>query len=800
MAATVMLDLPPAQGSSVTCTLGNGERVFLRTRQLTSGTAVSRTAADDARTGAGAGTSLLMRPIAEMVQLEYKNRLEREVADEDKAAVSSEADADAAAARVAGGSNELWVDKYRPTAFAQLLSNERVNREVLRWIKMWDPLCQPGASAAAGGAQAVRHSSPRKRGGAGGSRLPFGSPGAGAPPPAQKGVGPVRPDDDSLIMMLSGPPGTGKTTLAHIAARHAGYEPLEINASDDRSPKVLRERIITAMESRAIFGEQRPRCIILDEIDGAIGGGEAQGIGGVLLDLCRAPLHSAARAGGAGGAEGAGAGADSDDEGAGAGAEPGQGSGPGGKSKGKGKSAHALVCPIICICNDAYAPALRPLRPVARSWAFDHAQPTRLLERLKNVCREQRMNVNVTLLRALVEVTGHDVRACLHSLQFLRSFDGALTAELMEKIAIGKKDSQQGLFDLWGEVLLSRGNRARRKAGGDPGDGATFLRFSRALSQCNDRDRALQGLHHNVLAVRFSDPTMAKLNRVFDWLGHSDVWLARAGSQQQFALLSYLPSAVCAVRHQVGQRTLGGAKLAFPTRHAQLRGERQKRAHVLQAFVDARALLAGRDARGCALHVLSHFLCAISPVLREVNSTLLSAEERAAYDRLVTTMASCKVTFKPVYKPPAPPSFALEPPIDQLVDFAGQPAADAYPALGNETKQLVARDIARQAMRRLSAAVSGGGGAHAGGRPRQQAEAGAEAEAEAGVEDASRKRPADGDAPKASGSVFSLMPERGQSAATSKRQRSCGADMVVFKFQAGFTNAVRRPATMADFV
>jgi DNA polymerase III delta prime subunit len=37
------------------------------------------------------------------------------------------------------------------------------------------------------------------------------------------------------VALLFGPPGLGKTTLAHVVAKHAGYNVVEMNASDDRS-------------------------------------------------------------------------------------------------------------------------------------------------------------------------------------------------------------------------------------------------------------------------------------------------------------------------------------------------------------------------------------------------------------------------------------------------------------------------------------------------------------------------------------------------------------------------------------
>lgn len=43
----------------------------------------------------------------------------------------------------------------------------------------------------------------------------------------------------SRAVLITGPPGIGKTTSAHLVAKLEGYTPIELNASDARSKKLV---------------------------------------------------------------------------------------------------------------------------------------------------------------------------------------------------------------------------------------------------------------------------------------------------------------------------------------------------------------------------------------------------------------------------------------------------------------------------------------------------------------------------------------------------------------------------------
>ena len=208
----------------------------------------------------------------------------------------------------------LWVEKFRPKNFLQLLSDDGTNRNLLKWLKLWDKVVFN---------KELKLKAPNNNSNSSDGPQPSDGLKDKAPPTEIVFEFDEMGRPKQKCALLYGPPGLGKTTLAHIIASTAGYNVVEMNASDDRSLEKFQEKLEAATQMKSVLnqtGDQRPNCLIIDEIDGSLAP-----IINFLVNLL-------------------------------------MGTGGGSKSKKNRKKEIVLQRPIICICNDLYVPALRPLR------------------------------------------------------------------------------------------------------------------------------------------------------------------------------------------------------------------------------------------------------------------------------------------------------------------------------------------------------------------------------------------------------------------------------------------------------
>lgn len=164
------------------------------------------------------------------------------------------------------------------------------------------------------------------------------------------------PAVENRIALLTGPPGIGKTTVAHLVAAAAGYGVVERNASDERSGKAVRALLETATQSKYVGSK---RVLIMDEVDGS-GTGDRGGIAEIAR-LCKTSTF-----------------------------------------------------PILCIANERTIPKLRPLVAVSMDVRFSRPSKITIAKMLKLRCPTK----SAVELELLVEQSGNDIRSCINTLQF----------------------------------------------------------------------------------------------------------------------------------------------------------------------------------------------------------------------------------------------------------------------------------------------------------------------------------------------------------------------------------------------
>ncbi|KAJ9100114.1 hypothetical protein QFC19_005794 [Naganishia cerealis] len=544
----------------------------------------------ESTTGTGKGLKLLetsyhdlLKEIEEAESAQAALALQKQYEDEDRAlksfAIAKTKVRDSKPEKKEPTKQVMWVDKYRPTKFTDLLGEEEWDKCVFKRV---NPL------------QTKKRARETEELGAGGYNDVLGRP-------------------KERVLLMSGPPGLGKTTLAHVVAKQAGYDVFEINASDDRNAGTVSQRIKNALDAGSgLRAKGKPTCVIIDEIDGSAGGD---------MDV---PARKNSR-----------------------------------------KPPHILKRPIICICNDLYAPVLRPLRPFARIVRFKKAQPSLIVNRLRQICEKERVKADTRGLTRLAEMTNSDVRSCLNTLQvgdFMKSRSLEITEKTLRQSSIGMKDSGASLNAVWHNLFVPVSTKGKRKQNG-VGNDSYVNRLAFEVQSCGDQDKVVQ-------AQEFELMTYTSY-AIVPWYSHF-ASPANVERPTDFPKADYESYVKASTNKDVGTALL---KSIPPN---------------LRALYNSSSALT---------ELVPLLMRIISPNLKPVNANLVRADDKVLLGHLVDLMLALNLSFYRDKTEDGQPMFRLDPPIDVFIHYDGKRAADIAQSRF-AVRQLVAQAMEAEAIRR----------------------------------------------------------------------------------------------------
>ncbi|KAJ3975737.1 purine nucleotide binding protein [Lentinula raphanica] len=303
-----------------------------------------------------------------------KKKMEKEqkaIRDAAKEMEKNEKEARTSSSKITDPSSQLWTTRYAPKSLKEICGNKNVVEKLELWLKDWP--------------QSYKNS--------------FKKPG-------KNGMNMYR------AVLISGSPGIGKTTSAHLCAKLAGYTPIELNASDTRSKKLVEngmninnrslDSFITgsksASDSESSLITDRT-CLIMDEVDG-MSAGDRGGVGALNALIKKTKI------------------------------------------------------PIICIANDRQAQKLKPLMSTTYSLTFQKPQASMIRSRILSIVYREKMKIPANVIDQLIAGAQSDIRQVLNILSTVKLQSDSLSFDEGKELSkMNEKYTIMSPFDLTSKIL-----------------------------------------------------------------------------------------------------------------------------------------------------------------------------------------------------------------------------------------------------------------------------------------------------------------------------------------------------------
>ncbi|KAK4146455.1 replication factor RFC1 C terminal domain-containing protein [Dichotomopilus funicola] len=267
----------------------------------------------------------------EAAQMEKEEKARKAEAEKAAKKAAAARGAPSAAAVPVPAVTQLWTTKYAPTTLNQICGNKANVERIQSWLQRW----------------------PVSR------KYDFQKRGA-------DGMGGYR------AVIISGPPGIGKTTAAHLAAKLEGYDVLESNASDTRSKKLVENGVSDVLNNTSLMGYfagdgksvdagKKKIVLVMDEVDG-MSAGDRGGVG-ALAKFCK-----------------------------------------------------QTEVPLILICNERRLPKMKPFDHVAFDIKFQRPTVDQIRSRIMTICHREGLKMPPQVVNALIEGSGKDIRQIINML------------------------------------------------------------------------------------------------------------------------------------------------------------------------------------------------------------------------------------------------------------------------------------------------------------------------------------------------------------------------------------------------